>query len=376
MRVLFIAPLPPPITGHSLVSKVLYAALRNTDDVSAVDLGVASRHDGTVTVRRIWEVVKAFAVIRRRVREANVIYLTIAESLAGNAKDLAIYCVCFRHLHKMVLHLHGGTIGRELFERFPIVKAVNALFIRRMGGVIVSGRSHQSIFSAMIDAGRLHTIPNFAQDFLFLREEAVEEKFAQTSPLRVLYISAMTKAKGYRDLLDGYSSLDEQSRSRIRIDFAGAFDTDSEKTAFLASIREHSGLAYHGIVDEQAKRQLFSQAHLFCLPTTMLEGQPVSILEAYASGCAVMTTGQRGIRDIFSSGSNGFEIAERDPSSIREKLHLALSNIDALRRFALSNRRDAEKHYTVANFTTSVRDALLANAGAADTLRATRRNDG
>ena len=374
MRVLFIAPLPPPITGHSLVSKVLYESLAKTDVVTAVDLGVATRHDGTITARRLREVAKAFAAIRRHVREADVLYLTIAESMAGNAKDIAIYCLCFRHLHKMVLHLHGGTIGRKLFEPFPAVKSINAFFIRRMGGVIVSGQSHREIFADMIDSNRLHLIPNFAQDSLFVREDAVAEKFARTSPLRVLYISAMTKAKGYRDLSDGYASLDDQSRSRIRIDFAGAFETDSERTAFLESIRPFGGLAYHGLVDDEAKRRLFAEAHLFCLPTTMLEGQPVSILEAYASGCAVMTTGQRGILDVFANGTNGLEIAERDPASIRDNLRVALSSVETLRQFALTNRRAAEKHYRAATFTANVRDALRASATAARVSRAPRDN--
>jgi glycosyltransferase involved in cell wall biosynthesis len=64
--------------------------------------------------------------------------------------------------------------------------------------------------------------------------------------------------------------------------------------------------AYHGdssaciIVDGPGKKNLFSEAHIFCLPTYYpYEGQPIAILEAFASGCVVITTNHSGISDFF-----------------------------------------------------------------------------
>ncbi len=90
----------------------------------------------------------------------------------------------------------------------------------------------------------------------------------------------------------------------------------------------------------------------------MFEGQPISILEAYASGCAVITTGQHGIRDVFADGVNGFEAAAGSVGSIAAALTRARDNVDRLRQMALVNRRTAAERYRNANFTAAVAHIL------------------
>jgi glycosyltransferase involved in cell wall biosynthesis len=360
VKILVLAPLPPPITGHSLASKVVVDVLRETHEVEVVDLGRGSLHDGTITAHRLLEVAKALVRIWRVKRKADAIYLTIAETPAGNLKDLAIYCLCAGRLSRMYLHLHGGTIGVELFDRYPAIRRVNAAFIRRMAGVIISGRSHEEIFANMTERRRIHVVPNFAQDHLFVSLERVAEKFEATQPLRVLYISSMTKQKGYEHLLNAYCGLDEVLRAQIELNFAGRFDSQSERESFTERIRGQSGIHYHGLVDEDEKRRLFAAAHVFCLPTMMLEGQPISILEGYASGCAVITTGQRGIRDVFEDGRNGFEILAGDVASIGDALARSVREMRILSEIAIANRRIAEDHYRTRTFAAAMRRVLEA----------------
>ena len=70
----------------------------------------------------------------------------------------------------------------------------------------------------------------------------------------------------------------------------------------------------------EKKRRLFAEAHVFCLPTyySYYEGQPISILEAYASGCVVITTDHGGICDIFKDKINGFRVEKRSCLSIKK----------------------------------------------------------
>ena len=216
--------------------------------------------------------------------------------------------------------------------------------------MIISGTSHDEIFDGMIDGSRVHTVVNFAQDNLFVSEAAIEEKFAQQRPLRVLYISNMIAMKGFNELADAYFGLDADSRARIRIDFAGGFDFDDRREAFMTRVESYPGIKYHGKVSDEQKQALFAQAHVFCLPTAFLEGQPISILEAYASGCFVVTTGQPGIRDVFSDGLNGDELSERTASGIGVTLTKLLEQPDRLRETAMRNRRAAGELYQPSRF--------------------------
>ena len=137
MKILLIAPLPPPVTGHSLASQVLLDGLAGVHETAVVNLSVGSLNDGRVTVRRIREVGKILLAVWRKNRSADAIYFTISESRAGNLKDLFVYLACAGRLGRVFVHLHGGTIGRELFDRHPAWRKINASFIKRLGGVIM-----------------------------------------------------------------------------------------------------------------------------------------------------------------------------------------------------------------------------------------------
>jgi len=364
MKILFLAPLPPPITGHSLASKVLLDALDEQHETAVVDLTTGSSHDGTVSSRRVTEIFKALLRIVRRGRNADIVYLTIAESLAGNIKDLAIYLLNAARLDRTVIHLHGGSIKRLLFDRRPWVRRINHVFIRRLGGVIILGPSHLPIFDGMIAPERVHLVPNFADESLFLPPDLVRDKFTADGPLRVLFVSGMDPAKGSPDLLAAYRLLPREAQQAIQLDFAGRFATDAERIAFEASLQNLDNVRYHGVVQGAEKAKLFARAHIFCLPTAMFEGQPISILEAYAAGCAVLTTGQLGILDIFTDGTNGFLIEAGAPETIARALQSALADRKRLGEIALGNAAEADTKYRPHQFTGAVQNILEAVAEA------------
>ena len=350
MKVLFLGPLPPPVNGHALAAKVFLDDLRVRHDIEVVDLSVDSKGDGSITPGRLSAVVRVLWSVFRKRRGVDVVYLTIAESLAGNLKDLVIYGLCWRLLPRMYIHLHGGSIESELFDRYPLVRKINAAFIRRMAGVIISGESHLRIFAAMIDPARIHVSANFAEEPLFVDEPAVLRKFAAMQPLRLLYISNMIPMKGFDELADAYLGLPPGVRQHLKLDFAGRFDGEANRARFLAKISGSEGIRYHGVVDNARKVELFSQAHVFCLPSAFKEGQPISILEAYASGCVVVTTGQPGIRDVFREGVNGFEVEPRSVHSLATRLRLLVTDSEGLRPIALTNLRTAAELYRTSSY--------------------------
>lgn len=358
MRILFIAPLPPPVSGHSIASQVLLEDLRTCHDVDVVDLSPDSRHDGGVTARRLAAVGRILRKVWLARSKADAVYLTISESVAGNLKDVCIYLMCASRLSNMYIHLHGGSLRRLLFDKHSILLHFNTMFVKRLAGVIVSGRSHVGIFDGMIDRRRIHTVPNFAPAQLFVSRHEIQAKFFSADPLRVLYMSAMTALKGFNDLADAYFLLPTAVQQRVRIDFAGKFESDEAKARFERRIAGTSRIRYHGVVDDATKQRLFEQAHVFCLPTAHLEGQPIAILEAYASGCVVVTTVPSGIRDIFTPLAQGFEVQPRDPESIRDVIEQLLVDPERLSRIALGNRELAQSNYTASRYQATLRGIL------------------
>jgi glycosyltransferase involved in cell wall biosynthesis len=356
MRILFIGPLPEPVTGMSLACQVLFDDLKTRHAVDVVNLSKAGFAQGADSIHRVLEVASLLGQVARLRSNADVIYFTIAESRAGNAKDLAIYLLCLGKLDRMVIHLHGGAGIRELLrDRASLTSRLNGFFLKRLGGIIVLGQRHLPIFAGTVAPDRLHIVPNFAEDAIFSTPVAINGKFSHeftpASPLRLLFLSNLLPGKGHAELVAAFGLLEPEIRDRLRIDFAGGFEADEHKSAFLASIKDQPQLAYHGSVRGAAKIDLFQNAHVFCLPTYYpYEGQPISILEAYAAGCAVITTDHSGIFDVFSDAVNGFGVEKKSAASLADGIRRALASRDDTRRIALNNNELADRTYRTTHF--------------------------
>ena len=78
MRILFIAPLPPPITGHSIVSKVLFDELEKVHQPILVNLSKESFKDGIDGTKRIFQILGVLKEVFVKEKKADLIYITIA----------------------------------------------------------------------------------------------------------------------------------------------------------------------------------------------------------------------------------------------------------------------------------------------------------
>jgi glycosyltransferase involved in cell wall biosynthesis len=356
MNVLFVAPLPTPITGQSLACRVLLDDLTTHHRVDVVDLTKRDFRQGISSLKRIGEIAGVLWQTAQRRRWWDVLYLTVSESVTGNLKDICIYLLCAGRLSRVVIHVHGGAgMTRVMRARSNPRRWVNRFFFRRLGAVIVLGPTHAKVLESTVSPARLHVVPNFAVDALFADRKTIDAKFQDARPLRVLFLSNLLPGKGHVELVEAFRLLDEPTRKRMTVDFVGGFETESQKGEFLRGIEGIPQLRYHGILDGDHKTELFHRAHVFCLPTYYpYEGQPISILEAYASGCAVITTNHSGIPDIFADSVNGYEVAIQSAPSLKGALERCVDRVKDLHAMAVTNRAVADRDYRASMFNANV----------------------
>lgn len=349
MKILFIAPLPPPVTGQSVAVQALFNQLTADGHVVVpINMSKDSFRQGVSSFSRVLEVLRVVWRTWRAGRDFDIVYLTNAESLAGNLKDLLLLAVLGRLRAKTWLHLHGGAGMRNLLaDRTGWVGRLNGFFLRRVEGVIVLGERLAPIFNGYVRPDQIRVVKNFAADALFIDAARMAEKWADTAVLRVLFLSNLLPGKGHEELLHAIRSLPPVLTARFKFDFAGGFQSTIDKERFQAAIADLPGVQYHGVVHDEAKQALLAQAHVFCLPTFYpYEGQPISILEAYASGCMVLTTDHSGIFDIFTPGENGREVHPRNPKSIVTALENLAEEPVEVEKLARRNRAVADLQYT------------------------------
>lgn len=356
MRILYIAPINS-VGGHAFVSRLLLEYLKKDNFVSTIDLSIASNHNGSLSIRRFFAVFKIFLKVNFLKCKKDRIYLTISQSLFGNLKDILIFCFLINHLNKVTLHLHGGSIGENLFKKNLLIKYINFLFYKKINKIIISGQSHKKIFPNFIQ-DKLEVVQNFASEEMYVKNEEIENKFNNLNQVRILFLSNMFPKKGYLHLFEAYKLINHKFKDFLILDFAGKFYDEQLELEFKNKIKEYKNINYYGLVSESKKIKLFNIAHIFCLPTDYLEGQPISIIEAYASGCCILTTNKPGINDIFKDKSNGFSIQNNNPSTIASALENMLDNLDSCKLIALRNRDLAEKNFKKINYFKSIEEII------------------
>ncbi len=346
LRLLFIAPLPEPTTGMSLASLLLLQGLPPEWQVDVVNLSKASLSSGFTSVARAREILGLAATIRRAARDADMVYFTISQSVAGNLKDLLFFQALGKKRRKCVIHLHGGPAMRKLMQGG--LGPINRHVARGLSRIVILGERHKDIFNG-VDPALLATVPNGVEPHLFLPEAEIEAKFDAPGPLNILSLANFVHGKGQKELVEAWISLPEADRSAITVNLAGRFDDPSEEMRFRQWIEPLAGVHYHGSASGALRQSLLQRSHILSAPSYHHygEGQPLSILEAYAAGCAVFATDHGGTFDVFEPGVNGLEVEKASATSIAEALQQALADRAMVRSWAIENRRKADRDFTL-----------------------------
>jgi glycosyltransferase involved in cell wall biosynthesis len=295
--------------------------------------------------------------------KADAIYLSLSESTLGNIKDILIYLMLTGKLRMLTVQMLGGSGMKLILNKGNTLSKINHLFMRQMNGVIVEGECGRRIFTGVFSPRKIFLVKNFADEYLFVLPRDVENKFKAVRKIQILYLSNMISEKGCFDLASAYLDLPGHIKNTFSLKLVGGFPEASERSRFLKMISPDPSIEYLGnFIDCDEKKKLYFASHIFCLPTYYpYEGQPISILEAYATGCVVIATMHGGIADIFVDQVNGFSVAPKCPDSIRDALIHISENKSVLQDIAQSNLREAESNYRISRYKRQFANAIRNN---------------
>ncbi len=358
MKILFIAPLPPPISGQTVAVNFLYDYLAPIYEVKVINTNKKSFSSGLTSFSRIIEVLSFFFLIFKNKSNYEKFYITSSESIAGNIKDLFIYFILINRLKDITIHIHGGSFVSQILKRNKFLFVINKFFLRRFNSVIVLSKSHHNNIKECLGLSNIEIVPNFVEKKLFISDEDLIKKFQNTEKVNIIFFSNLIKGKGFDLLLKAYLNLDVEIQRFSTLQFAGSFESKVEEESFLRLIDNYENIQYLGLLEGEAKKQFLNNAIVFCLPTSFNEGQPISILEAYASGCVVLATPKEGIMDILKVNENGFFISETDTKILEDKLKEIVLEKDKYRPIGENNLLYAKNNFQLIEYQQSLENIL------------------
>jgi L-malate glycosyltransferase len=163
-------------------------------------------------------------------------------------------------------------------------------------------------------------------------------------------VANLKKVKNHLLLLNAFLEVAHEC-DNVKLAIIGrGFDDDPDNTEFQITsfIKEHNlkekvlMLGYRSDIPK-----LLAILDIFCLCSSM-EGLPISIIEAMASGLPVVGTKVDGIVDVIQNGENGFLIPLNDVKGLKDIL-ITLLNDSALRRSIGQKAKQHSMHYSLSN---------------------------
>ncbi|MFH1984401.1 MAG: glycosyltransferase family 4 protein [Pseudomonadota bacterium] len=262
-----------------------------------------------------------------------------------------------------LVHVHA--VGPSLFSIFPrmvgiptVVQTHGLEWKRDKWGVL--GRT----FFRLADYTAVH-FPNKTTAVSLVQKEYYETRFGKSviyipngvNPVSkcapawllgqgihpdryILFAARLVEEKGAHFLIDAFRGIDTEMKLVIAGDAAHA-------EAYKASLREKAAddprILFPGFVTGRPLAELFSNAYLFCLPST-LEGLPIALLEAMSYGNCCLASD---IPENLEALENyGFTFNNRDVSSLRQVLSELLNHPEKVQRVKNAAREHVLTKYS------------------------------
>lgn len=178
---------------------------------------------------------------------------------------------------------------------------------------------------------------------------------SEENGIHFLFLGRIMKEKGIDELFYCARKLKELYGAKIQIDVVGFFEDEYKKT--VEDLSKRGIIEFYGFQSDP--KPFYENAHCVVLPSYH-EGMSNVLLEAAATGRAVITTDIPGCREAVDDGINGFLCERMNAESLLTQMKRFV-NLTEFHREAmgLSGRRKIEKEFSKADVINDTISAIL-----------------
>lgn len=242
-----------------------------------------------------------------------------------------------------------GVRGRHVtdVERLDSAKARLASVAERVLSPLVdvydsNSRAALGLLAGLgVDDARLVHIPNGLDLDLW----APREREPHGSPPLVLCAARFADGKRQQDLLQALARLADEGRS-FRAVLAGAGPNLAAVRDLASQLGLDGAVQFPGPLPPDGVRTLLGEAAIACLPSAS-EGMPGALMEAMASGVAVVGTDVGGTNELVVDGESGILVQAYDPAALANALARLLDDPDLRQSLAAEGRRRMEECFSL-----------------------------
>ena len=227
-------------------------------------------------------------------------------------------------------------------QRYQSIHLLLSPLIRRVwrsaARVVAKSKREVELIHALDPDLTCLLIPNGVDVTTFKPNQVI----AETGPLRILCVGRLIERKGQHHLIDAVKRLTDEGID-VRLSLIGTGDARSDDEAQAVRIGVADRVQFFGYVPREKIAEYYAAANVFVLPSYN-EGMSVALLEAMASGLAVVVTPTGGTPELVEPEINGLIFDWGDVDGLTSHLRRLARDRSLVKRMGGASRMRASNY--------------------------------
>ncbi len=229
---------------------------------------------------------------------------------------------------------------RDSYAGYQYGKRIFKPIFAKLDGKIVVSEAVCDYISRYFP-GEYVVIPNGIDLERFGTQVKPLSKYAAEGP-NILFVGRLEKRKGFRYLLHAFPYVKEEF-PQARLLVVGAYERE-DKAPYVHLVRRKRlrGVRFIGYVSDEELPRYYKSCDLFCAPSTGFESFGMVLLEAMASGVAIVASDIAGYRTVLTNEVEGLLVEPENEIALAQAIIRLLKEPEPRRKMGEKGRARAE----------------------------------
>jgi len=177
---------------------------------------------------------------------------------------------------------------------------------------------------------------------------------------RLLYVGQLVKHKGVETAIEALKILRANAaHSSTTLTIVGGPDYGDSIRGIVRRERLEGAIHLAGMLPHERLPEIYQSHDTLIFPSIWEEPFSITLLEAMASGLAVVSTSTGGTPELLSDGVNGLAFPKGSAVECADRINRLIDDGNLYQRLRLNARRTVEQHFDLSSMVDSIERSLI-----------------